>query len=155
MTPVRRFPGDRLAEIFLLARIWTFVSVLPALLAVCSVTRLLRLCDLGAPRPPEDPSVVVACVGSVFARHPGGSRSPCLKRSLTLYRFLGGPASGVQVCFGVRYAAEGPSPGQRWPQLEGHAWLLRGGAPYLEMGDPDFRRFRVIFLHPRREPSIA
>jgi hypothetical protein len=155
MTPVRRFPGGRLGEIFLLARIWTFVSVLPALLAVCSVTRLLRLCDLGAPRPPEDPSVVVACVGSVFARHSGASRSPCLKRSLTLYRFLGGPASGVQVCFGVRYAAEGPLPGQRWPQLEGHAWLLRSGAPYLETGDPDFRRFRVIFLHPRREPSIA
>jgi hypothetical protein len=155
MTPVRRSLGGRLAEIFLVARIWTFVTVLPALLAVCSVTRLLRVCDLGAPRPPDDPSLVVACVGSVFARHPGTARSLCLKRSLTLYRFLGGPASGLQVCFGVRYAAEGPPPGQRWPQLEGHAWLLRSGAPYLEMGDPDFRRFRVIFRHPRREPSIA
>ena len=147
--------GARTAEILLIMRIWAFVSVLPALLAVCSVTRLLRACDLGAPRPPADPSLVVACVGSVFARHPGSSRSLCLKRSLTLYRFLGGPASGLQVCFGVRYAAGGPRPGQRWGQIEGHAWLLKNGAPYLEMGDPDFRRFRVIFCHPSREPGIA
>ncbi len=155
MSRLRRSRGRRLAEIFLMVRIWAFVSVLPALLAVCSVTRLLRVCDLGAPRPSEDPSLIVACVGSVFARHPRTSRSLCLKRSLTLYRFLGGPASGLHVCFGVRYAAEGPPPGQRWRHLEGHAWLLRNGAAYLETGDPDLRRFRVIFLHPSREPSIA
>jgi hypothetical protein len=145
----------RVAEVVLIVRIWAFVSVLPALLAVCSVPRLLRACDLGAPRPPADPPLVVACVGSVFARHPAVSRSLCLKRSLTLYRFLGGPASGLQVCFGVRYAAGGPPPGQRWGRLEGHAWLLKQGAPYLETGDPDLRRFRVIFRHPSREPAIA
>lgn len=147
--------GGRVPELLLMLRIWAFVSVLPALLAVCSVTRLLRTCDLGAPRPPADPSLVIACVGSVFARHPAISRSLCLKRSLTLYRFLGGPASGLQVCFGVRYAAGGPLPGHRWGQIEGHAWLLKSGAPYLEMGDPDLRRFRVIFRHPGREPELA
>lgn len=145
----------RLAEIVLMVRIWGFVSILPVLLAICSVPRLLRICDLGAPPPPADPSLVVACAGSVFARHPLAARSPCLKRSLTLYRFLGGPAGGLQICFGVRYAAGGPLPGRHGPQIEGHAWLVKSGTPYLEMGDPDLRRFRVIFLHPSHEPSIA
>jgi transglutaminase superfamily protein len=155
MILLRQARGRRPAETFLMVRIWTFVSVLPALLAICSVTRLLRFCDLAAPRPPEDPSLIVACVGSVFARHPGASRSLCLKRSLTLYRFLGGPASGLQVCFGVRYAAAEPPPGRRGRQLEGHAWLIRSGAPYLETGDPDLRRFRVIFVHPSRKSRVA
>ena len=134
----------------LTARIWTFVSVLSVLGRRCSVPRLLRLCALRAPCPPEDDAFVVACVESVLARHPGMPRSPCLKRSLTLYRFLGGPASDLEFCLGVRYA-EGQRPGHQPRQLEGHAWLLRDGAPYLELDHPHGRRFRLIYRHPARE----
>jgi hypothetical protein len=139
-----------LREALLTARIWTFVFVLSLLVRRCSVPRLLRLCALRAPRPPEDDTLVVACVDRVLARHPGMPRSPCLKRSLTLYRFLGGPAADLQFCLGVRYP-EAPRPAREPQRLQSHAWLLRGGAPYLELGHPHARRFREIYRHPARE----
>ena len=141
-----------LREVFLIARIWTFVCVLSVLVRRCSVPRLLRLCALGAPRPPEDDALVVDCVESVLARHPAMPRSPCLKRSLTLYRFLGGPAANLQFCLGVRFT-EGPDSARERHRFESHAWLLRDGAPYLEVGHPHERRFREVYRHPSREDA--
>jgi transglutaminase superfamily protein len=140
-------------EVLLVARVWAFVSLLSVLVRLCSVPRLLRLCALGAPRPPADAARIVACVERVLARHPVISRSPCLKRSLTLYRFLGARATNVQFCLGVRYANT-PHP-RRTRQIQGHAWLLRNGMPYLERNHLHVRRFRVIYRYPARERSVA
>jgi hypothetical protein len=144
-----------LRQALLTARIWVFVSILPVLLRVCSLPRLLRWCALGAPRPPDDAAPVTACVERVLARHPATSRSFCLKRSLALYRFLGGPTADIQVCIGVRYGeAAGPgTPSQR--RLQGHAWLLRNGVPYLERSDPYAERFRETYRHPSRVSHTA
>jgi len=143
-----------LQEVLLTVRVWVFVSLLGCLVRLCGVPRLLRLSALRAPRPPEDEALVVACVDRVFARHPGISRSPCLKRSLTLYRFLGAAVSDLQFCLGVRYAEAAP-PGRRARRLAGHAWLLRNGLPYLESDHSHVRRFRVIYRYPTGERSAA
>ena len=148
----------RLRERLLTARIWTFVWMLHVLVKLCGVPRLLRLCVLRAPRPPADARRVVACVERVLERHRGLSRSPCLKRSLTLYRFLGAEATELEFCLGVRYAdrprpGPGEGPGQR--QLQGHAWLLRHGMPYLELDHQHVRRFRVIYRYPVRQRTHA
>jgi len=140
-------------EVLLTARVWAFVSLLSVLVRLCSVPRLLRLCALRAPRPPVDAARIVACVERVLARHPVISRSPCLKRSLTLYRFLGARATDIQFCLGVRYA-NAPHP-RRTRQIQGHAWLLRNGMPYLELDHQHVRRFRVIYRYPARERSLA
>jgi hypothetical protein len=152
-------PGTaRWRERLLTARIWTFMWTLHVLVKLCGVPRLLRLCALRAPRPPADPRRVVACVDRVLERHRGLSRSPCLKRSLTLYRFLGAEATELEFCLGVRYAdqpRERPGELQAQRQLQGHAWLLRHGMPYLELDHQHVRRFRVIYRYPVRQRTHA
>jgi hypothetical protein len=144
----------RAREALLRARVWTFLWVLHVLVKRCGVPRLLRLCALRAPRPPADARRVVACVERVLEHHRGLSRSPCLKRSLTLYRFLGAEATELEFCLGVRYADRpGAGPGAR--PLQGHAWLLRHGMPYLELDHQHVRRFRVIYRYPARQRSHA
>jgi hypothetical protein len=150
----RRLREVGLREWWLMARICVVVSMLPVLIRACSVPGLLRLCALRAPRPPDDEALVVACVNRVLGRHPALPRSPCLKRSLTLYRFLGAAAADLQFCLGVRYA-EPPHRERRSLRLSGHAWLLRNGVPYLEADHLGVERFRVIYCHPTRERSVA
>jgi transglutaminase superfamily protein len=150
----RRLRDIGAREWWLMARVCVVVSMLSVLIRLCGVPALLRLCALRAPRPPDDDARVVACVDRVLGRLPGLSRSPCLKRSLTLYRFLGATATDLQFCLGVRYA-EPPHPGRRSRRLSGHAWLLRNGLPYLEANHRGVERFRVIYSYPTRERSVA
>jgi hypothetical protein len=141
-------------EWWLMARVWLVVSMISVLVRICGVPSLLRLCVLRAPRPPDDEALVVACVDRILRRHPGLSRSPCLKRSLTLYRFLGAAATDLQFCLGVRYA-EGPRTERQARRLSGHAWLLRNGVPYLEPNHLGVERFRLIYRYPARRERLA
>jgi hypothetical protein len=137
-----------------MARVCVVVSILAVLVKVCSVPGLLRLCALRAPHPPDDETLVVVCVNRVLGRHPALAGNPCLKRSLTLYRFLGAAATDLQFCLGVRYA-DAPDPGRRSRRLSGHAWLLRNGVPYLEGNHRSLERFRIIYRYPVRGRSVA
>jgi Transglutaminase-like superfamily len=150
----RRSPGSWLAKAALFARIWTFVSILPLLLRLCSLPRLLQLCTPGRRGSPADIDLVVACTDLAVGRRIWARGGPCLTRSLTLYRFLGGDAAHVEICFGVRYE-DGAAPAGRAPRLLGHAWLVRDGQPYLEREGHQTRRFRVVYRHPVREPWRA
>jgi hypothetical protein len=141
-------------EWWLMLRVGVVVSVLSILIRMCTVPGLLRLCAWRAPRPPQNEALVVTCVDRVLGRHPAFARSPCLKRSLTLYRFLGATATDLQFCLGVRYAAA-PDPARRLRPLDGHAWLLRNGAPYLEPNQRGVERFRIIYRYPTHERSLA
>jgi hypothetical protein len=151
--------GARLRDIgvrewWLMARVGVVVSALSVLIRLCGVPGLLRLCAWRAPRPPDDEALVVACVDRVLGRHPGSGRSPCLKRSLVLYRYLGARATDLEFCLGIRYAGA-PDPGHGIRRLDGHAWLLRNGVPYLEPNQRGVERFRVIYRYPTRERSLA
>jgi len=138
--------GERLLDL----RVRLFVWMLLLVIRRASVPRLLRLAALLAPRPPADVPRVVMCVDRVLA-DAVASHNACLARSLTLYRFLGGEASGLQFCLGVRYA----QPGRGARRIAGHAWLTRYGLPYLEQDHLHVYRFRVIYRYPARQRSVA
>lgn len=55
----------------------------------------------------------------------------CLKRTLVLFHFLRKSGMDVHICFGVRYKEEKPAAEEK-KKLEGHAWLLYRGEPFLE-----------------------
>lgn len=137
-----------------MARVGLVVSALSVVIRLCSVPGLLRLCAWRAPDPPADEALVVTCVDRVLGRHPGSGRSPCLKRSLVLYRYLGARATDLQFCLGVRYAGA-PAPARGARRLDGHAWLLRNGVPYLEPNQRGVERFRIIYRYPTSERSLA
>jgi Transglutaminase-like superfamily len=141
------------AKAVLCVRIWTFVSILPLLLRLCSLPRLLQLCTAGTRGSPADTELVVTCTDLALGRRIWAHGGPCLIRSLTLYRFLGGDAANIEICFGVRYA-DGASPDGRVARLLGHAWLVRDGQPYLERDGHQTRRFRVVYRHPITRKTI-
>ena len=150
---LRRLSELTPAEYWLMVRIGVVASLLPVVVRLCSVPNVLRLCALRAPRPPADDGIVVACVDRVLARHPGLQRSPCLRRTLLLYRFLGASATDLEVCLGVRYAEAEPRDRRR--RLAGHAWLIRHDRPYLEADRRGVDPFRVIYRYPTREGRTA
>jgi hypothetical protein len=154
MNRLRRLREIGVRDWWLMARVFVVASILPIMTRLCSVPRLLRLCAAGAPRPPADVARVVTCVDRVLGRHPGLSRSPCLRRSLTLYRFLGATATDLHFCLGVRYT-EDPHPARPARRLAGHAWLVRNGVPILEGNHQRVGRFRVIYRYPKSERSVA
>jgi len=144
------FLGSWVRKAVLFVRIWTFVSILPLLLRLCSLPRLLQLCTAAARAHPTDDDLVVACTDFVLRRRMWNPRGPCLARSLTLYRFLGGEAANLEICFGVKYE-DGQPPYRSVRRLLGHAWLVRNGELYLERDTHQTRRFRVVYRHPGRE----
>jgi hypothetical protein len=154
VTVSRRRARGALRAALLLIRIAAFVSVLPLLLRLLSLPRLLRLCGTGARPRPSDEDVVIACTDFVLRCRVWISRGSCLIRSLTLYRFLGGPAAGLAVHFGVRYA-EDTARGRAGARLQGHAWLLRNGEIYLEPDRHAPRSFHVVYRHPATEQRPA
>jgi Transglutaminase-like superfamily len=146
----RPFRGSRVRKAVLFVRIWTFVSILPLLLRLCSLPRLLQLCTAAARAHPADDDLVVACTDSVLRRRTWSPRGPCLARSLTLYRFLGGETANLEICFGVKYE-DGQPPYGGVRRLLGRAWLVRDGEVYLERDTHHTGRFRVVYRHPGRE----
>lgn len=62
----------------------------------------------------------------------------CLGRGLTRYYFLRRAGVEVTLCFGIRLQGGGCS---------GHAWLERGGVPYLE-SNPKVRYAEPIYQLP-------
>ena len=68
-------------------------------------------------------------------------RAGCLTRGLTLFYFLRRAGVDVSLCFGMRREAG---------EFDGHCWLTRGGAPFLERQDP-----RPIYAHVFTIPSAA
>ena len=74
-----------------------------------------------------DDDVLSAYVGEVLHRLPPPWRYTCLRRGIVLYHLLRRAGRPVALHIGVRKDAGGV--------LAAHAWLVKGGAPYLE-GDP-------------------
>ena len=116
--------------------------VIPPLVHVVPLHRLAP--RLGAHRiaarngPPDAPAA--AWVDSLLERLPGPWRHTCLKRAAVLYHLLRRTGQPVELWIGVRRGDAGA--------LAAHAWLVRDGAPYLERGDEEIRRFSVIARFP-------
>ncbi len=68
-------------------------------------------------------------------------RRTCLRRSLLLAKLLRRSGIEVTICFGVKH---------RSGALEGHSWLERDGAPFLEP-DENWREYACVFTLPRSD----
>lgn len=101
---------------------------IPPLLHVVPLHRLAprlgRESNAAALQAPVDVVRVAGWVDAMLERLPWPWRSTCLKRSAVLYHLLRGWGVAVDLRIGVRR----PGPGQ----LAAHAWLVRGGEPFLE-----------------------
>lgn len=71
----------------------------------------------------------------------------CLKRALVIFRVLRVYGMDVQVCMGVRKdhlsPAEDPD-----THLQGHAWLLVNGKPFLEDSRSMATTYTPVFSFP-------
>jgi hypothetical protein len=84
---------------------------------------------------------VAAHVEAVLARAGRLARGSCLTRGVTRYYFLRRAGVPLTLCFGVAWL-DG--------EFAGHCWLLRGGEPFLEPGDP-----RRVFAETYRIPATT
>lgn len=121
----------------LVLRMAAWVAVLSFLFRFISIPRTMRYLT---PRKrhrivPDDPGALQDRMARVIDALLRLNRFPfsqtCWKRAAVLYRFLALHGIDSRILFGVRKDGDG--------QLEGHAWLERGGIPILEHSIPDYK----------------
>jgi hypothetical protein len=69
------------------------------------------------------------------------SKTPCLDRSLILFRYLKMAGLDLKIAFAVKKSQEA--------KLAGHAWLIYNDQPFLEHGGPS-QDYHVMFIYPNR-----
>jgi hypothetical protein len=134
-----------------LADVWEFLRVAPRLRAAHVLKARLPVADLlqrfTPPvrcEPQEDhvgalQRYVWWWLGRRWLRVPGN----CWTRSLVLFELLRRHGFGdVRLIVGVRKDAE---------DLAGHAWLERGGQPFLEPDSEEVRGMKPLIEHPTEE----
>jgi hypothetical protein len=138
-------------DLGLLLQILALATVVPVLLRVLSLPRVLRLLTPKQAQPlkaDRDRAFArkVAHYTDALLRHRLWIYRPnCLRRSLVLYHFLCRSGWAVQICLGVRSTpmGDGLSAG-----LQGHAWLVYGGEPFLERHTGLVERYTVSYRFP-------
>jgi len=150
--PLARFmqhfhsPGDLL----LFTRIAVFLAVLPLRLKTRSLSGLMQAITPGISCR-EDAEIDIALsdrialyTDYILARGHFCVNNICLKRSMTLYHFLRCAGMDVTLCMGV-WQKEGLSADAA---LQGHAWITRGGVPFLEARPDLTEKCRVTCKFP-------
>jgi len=126
------------------------VMMVPPLLYFVSFSRLAAW--LGGPhagRPDGglDDAMLARWVDRLLRNLPGPWHRTCLKRAAVLYYVLRRAGRPVELWIGVHKT--GPTP------LGAHAWLVSGGAPYLESHPEHAQRHTVIARFPETHPAAA
>jgi hypothetical protein len=140
------------ADFWLLIRVATLATVLPAGLRRLSLRRLLRwLTPATAPiaihhDPETYASKVTTYTDFILGRGVWIYKRNCLKRSLLLYHFMRQAGIDVQLCLGVKTDhIEGE---QRDDALNGHAWLLLDGQPWQEHASIPTATYTITYRFP-------
>jgi Transglutaminase-like superfamily len=102
----------------------------------------------GAEGDSHGPGEIVRCVESALTVGTPLVRPGCLTRGLTLYYFLRRAGVDVTLRFGARWRN-----GELMEEA-GHCWLEKGGAPFLENGNP-YRYSVPIYSLPATCPQPA
>jgi len=122
------------------------VLVLPPLLHVVSLHRVanrLTVREIARAQPPIPP--LVNEVDRWLTRLPWLWRTTCLKRAGVLYALLRKGGVEVELHIGVKRDDSGA--------LAAHAWLMKGGAPYLEHPSAVLASYQVIARFPESTPT--
>lgn len=120
------------------------VVVVPPLLSLVSFSKLGRWlggeAGPAARAPAYQDDEMAEWVDRLLYRLAGPWRHTCLKRSAVLYDLLRRDGREVELCIGVRRNLAGA--------IAAHAWLLRGGVPYLERNAESPADFQIIARFP-------
>lgn len=131
-------------------RATAMVAVVPPLLYLVSFSRLAGWLG-GSGSPPQaqdlDDASLARWVDRLLRNLPKPWRRTCLKRAAVLYHLLRRAGRPVELWIGVHKT--GPSP------LGAHAWLVRGGEPYLESHPEHPQRHTVIARFPETRPAAV
>lgn len=135
---IRRLtPGWRL-------RATVAAMVLPPLIHLVSLETLHRWIGRRRSSSPPDLSVddpaLSEWVDRVLVRLPPPWKKTCLRRAIVLHYLLRRAGRPAALMIGVRRDAAN--------QLAAHAWLERGGVPYLEPGTDRVSDYQVLTAFP-------
>ena len=144
-----------LQDAALFMRMFSLVTLLPAMLKLLSIPRLMKLLtprgttNFRKPVDDKGRDRIVKYTDYLQGRNVWMFKSTCLRRSLVLYHFLRRAGVNVQICFGVRYKGELQQEGSS-KELEGHAWLLYKGEIFLERNAAMVRGYTVTYCFPAK-----
>ena len=133
-------------DLILMGRIALLALLLPGLLRHLSLPALMRMLTPAPSRHRSgavEPDRIVRLTDLVLGRMPL-VRTPCLIRSLILYRLLHVAGMPVRVHFGVRHAGG---------QLAGHGWLTYQGQPVYEPAGRE--AFTEMYVYPLHASLLA
>jgi transglutaminase superfamily protein len=126
------------------------VAVVPPLLYVVSFSRLARWLSrpLAQSQASDlDDASLARWVDRLLRHLPNPWRRTCLKRSAILYQLLRRAGRPVELWIGVHKTGTSP--------LAAHAWLVRGGEPYLESHPEHPQTHTVIARFPETPTAAA
>jgi len=140
------------ADVWLLLQVFSVITILPLMLRYYSITRLLQILTPKRTLPvssmqEEYTRKLVKYTDYILRRRVWVYRQNCLRRALVLYHFLRSAGIDVQILFGVRRNIQHSHDGAG-NHLDGHAWLVCQGQPFLELNDKVFDIYTVTFRYP-------
>jgi len=128
------------------------VLLIPPLVYIVSFARLAVWLEGRAQPAPDtalDDGALARWVDRLLRYLPGPWHRTCLKRSAVLYHLLRRAGRPVELCIGVNRASR-PAKGD----IAAHAWLVRGGVPYLE-AHPEHALSHVVIARFPEAPAAA
>lgn len=131
-------------------RATAMVLIVPPLLYIVSFSRLagwLGGSSLRTPASDLDDASLARWVDRLLRNLPVPWRRTCLKRAAVLYYLLRRAGRPVELLIGVHKNGRSP--------LAAHAWLERGGTPYLEPHTEHPESHTVIARFPEAHPAAA
>lgn len=152
---IRRFKKnfDSIEDILLFMRIFSWISLIALMLKLLSFSRMLVLLT------PERPKTIHATdrrgliskvpryTDFILRRNWWIYRMNCLKRALVIFKFLRLYGIDVQICMGVKKDHSSPPAGPE-KHLQGHAWLMVNGKPFLEDSRSMATTYTPVFSFP-------
>jgi hypothetical protein len=141
MAAVTRWPR-KVDEIWLFARVLALLAVLRLAIPRVRLETLLAWLAPGSipSKQGEIPLLkAVRYTDALLRRFRFPAPGTCLPRTLVLYYFASRSAPDVTFCCGIK---------RRGRTLEGHAWLMREGEPFLEHGHPE-QQFAITLSFPK------
>lgn len=142
-------PGD----IWLFIQIFCLIVISPLMLRLLSFSTIPKILTPKKKRTykklylDKSKDTIVKFADYILSRNFWIDKNTCLKRSLVLYHFLRRIGMNVHMCIGVRYY-NGPKTDDMLRKLEGHAWLLYKGKPYLEKEISEITTFKTTYCFP-------
>jgi hypothetical protein len=153
---MRRFERNfhSVEDILLFIRIFIWISLIAFMLKLLSFSKMM---DLLTPKRPKTIDTadrmdliykVPKYTDFILGRNWWIYRMNCLKRSLVLFKFFRLYGIDVQICMGVRKDRSSPAADLN-TNLQGHAWLMINGKPFLENSRSMTTTYTPVYSFPQ------